>query len=241
MITGVKAFAFGLGLKDEAFTLSLLAALLGDRGGAPFPDGLARLLLLLCLKGGIGARGGMGTLARPLDAGGVAVAAAGGAGAGAAFAGGPPLNGGMRGITMLIFFEAVLEAAPEETVDALEDVAGVEGALVAACFANGPLEAAAAAPAPPLPARTAVTGLRSTMILAAPATTPLDACVGFDGPMARASFASASVLAFSLIKRCFSSSLVKMGTKSSGIGCLSWMKSCVVIATFGWKEAYHEP
>jgi hypothetical protein len=84
--TGVKAFALALGLNDEALTFSLLAALLGDMGGAPFPDGLARLLPLLCLKGGIGARGGMGILVGPFATGGATAAAAGGAAAGAAFA-----------------------------------------------------------------------------------------------------------------------------------------------------------
>lgn len=45
-VTGVKAFALGLGLKDEALTFNRLAAVLGDMGGAaaeafnPEPDGV---------------------------------------------------------------------------------------------------------------------------------------------------------------------------------------------------------
>ena len=46
--------------------------------------------------------------------------------------------------------------------------------------------------------------------------TPRDAVAAVDAPIARACVDSESFLAFSLIRRCFSSSLAKIGTRSSG-------------------------
>jgi len=52
-----------------------------------------------------------------------------------------------------------------------------------------------------------------------PATaTPREAVAGVEAPIARAVVDVASCRAFSLICRCFSSSLVRIGTRSSGMG-----------------------
>lgn len=63
--------------------------------------------------------------------------------------------------------------------------------------------------------------LASTVIFAAATWVPREALAGVVAPMARAWVDAASLLAFSRMARCFSSSLAKMGTKSSGMGLLS--------------------
>lgn len=60
-----------------------------------------------------------------------------------------------------------------------------------------------------------------TVIFAAATWVPREALAGVVAPMARAWVDAASLLAFSRMARCFSSSLAKMGTKSSGMGLLS--------------------
>lgn len=61
------------------------------------------------------------------------------------------------------------------------------------------------------------------------ARTPRDAVAGVEAPMALASLDSASFLAFSLIAFCFSSSLARIGTRSSGIGLLSFVTHNVMV------------
>ena len=51
--------------------------------------------------------------------------------------------------------------------------------------------------------------------------TPLDAVTALEAPIVRAEDDSESLLAFSLMARCFSSSFARMETRSSGIGSLS--------------------
>lgn len=106
-------------------------------------------------------------------------------------------------------------------------------------FTGFPSEVTLAVAAPDLGAA-AGAGAATVVVVLAPAGTlglladgaPLTSAAGgpralgallavADGPMLRACVDAASLLAFSRIARCFSSSLAKIGTKSSGIGLLS--------------------
>ena len=66
-----------------------------------------------------------------------------------------------------------------------------------------------------------------------PLRTPLEAVAGVDAPMTLACAEAASLEAFSLIAFCLSSSLAKIGTRSSGIGLLS-CGACEHVRNFGY-------
>jgi len=127
-------------------------------------------------------------------------------------------------MTMLIFFEAVLSAG-------LAGVAGVAVAAAAAAEAAATLAIFCALAAVIdawalleviLDPSACVIGLRVESEFLAPATgKPREEVVGLEAPMARAWDDAASLLAFSLIARCFSSSFARIGTRSSGIGLFS--------------------
>jgi hypothetical protein len=63
------------------------------------------------------------------------------------------------------------------------------------------------------------------------------ALVAADVLILRAPADEASLLAFSRICFCFSSSLARMGTKSSGIGLLSWHRGC----QYCWRHGGSRP
>ena len=111
-----------------------------------------------------------------------------------------PLNGGMGWINMLIFFVSpgLLGAVDVFCIDepAADDPAGF--AAVAARLASTP----------------ALPG-------AGMARTPGAAAIVLETPIERALVSSASRVDFSLIARCLSSSLARIGTRSSGMGLLS--------------------
>lgn len=195
LITGLKVLALGFGLKDEALTLRR-AAVVGDVGigvEAEDPEPFAWPL--------------------PLP-----------------FAGPPAfLNGGMAWMLMLIGGLATLSTAA--------GLAGAAAAAAAAAAATVDLWGGMTASLMP-PFRIASAGLvadtfavsLSEALAAAgfccvvTTTGRLLLGVGLRTelmPMVRAPVVEASLLAFSLICFCFSSSLARIGTKSSGIGLFS--------------------
>ena len=149
-----------------------------------------------------------------------------------------PLNGGIAAMNIDIFFGAPapgsvglivgvaeLDAAPPFCVAAPPLPTRWSPILLATVllagiwppFAAPPLPVRPSPPAPPAAPAPAPAPPGTPL----GAKTPRDAVAGVDAPIARASVLSASFLAFSLIAFCFSSSLARMGTRSSGMGLLS--------------------
>jgi len=113
-----------------------------------------------------------------------------------------PLNGGMGGMTMLILFWASDVLVP--AADFCAPTFMVEAFTAAGWAAGGLADPGTLLAIPP--------GARLTT-----GEVPAVAAV----PMARACEDSASLVDFSRICLCFSSSFARMGTRSSGIGLLS--------------------
>ena len=111
-----------------------------------------------------------------------------------------PLNGGIVWMTILIFFEVVPSAGLAAAVAAAEAAA----ALAIFCALAAVIDACTLLDAI-LDPSACVIGLRFESEFLAPATTkPREAVVGLEAPMARAWEDAASLLAFSLMARCFS-------------------------------------
>lgn len=194
----MKAFALGLGLNDDALTFSraAFAAAFGDAGVAVEPeDAKIDVVADAVMVGWRGAPEAL--LAVGCDVWRVLV----------------PRNGGMLWMTMLI---------PGLPVAATRG--GGAAAAGAAGFAAAPFAGGAAAV---LALAVGALGFRpgSGEILAASAGPPRGAPGAVDGeeeaPMFRAWAEVASFVDFSLIARCFSSSLARIGTRSSGMGLFS--------------------
>lgn len=116
-------------------------------------------------------------------------------------------------MTMLIFFVAASSAGL--------DAATAAATLAIFCALAAVIEAWALLEAIFEPSACEI-GLRVESEFLVPATaTPREAVVGLEAPIARAWDDAASLLAFSLIARCFSSSFARIGTRSSGIGLFS--------------------
>ena len=114
-----------------------------------------------------------------------------------------PLNGGIVWMTMLIFFEVVPSAGLAAAAVAAA-AAEAAAALAIFCALAAVIDACALLDAI-LDPSACVIGLRFESEFLAPATgKPRDAVVGLEAPMARAWEDAASLLAFSLIARCFS-------------------------------------
>ena len=106
-------------------------------------------------------------------------------------------------MTMLIFFEVVPSAGLAAAVVAAA-AAEAAAALAIFCALAAVIDACALLDAI-LDPSACVIGLRFESEFLAPATAkPRDAVVGLEAPMARAWEDAASLLAFSLIARCFS-------------------------------------
>ena len=192
----MKAFALGLGLNDEALTFNRLAIVFGEAGTMA---GLAELLVALLL-----AVFWFVLVEAPFAVTGVldvvVIALALESCLPLSF----PLKGGIVWMTMLIFFEdvpsaglvaAVAAAAAAEAAAALAIFCALAAIIDACVLLDAFLDPSAC-----------VIGLRfESEFLLAPATAkPRDAVVGLEAPMARAWEDAASLLAFSLIARCFS-------------------------------------
>ena len=199
---GTNAPAFTVGRNDDAFAFSLFT-LFGDNGpGAPF---VPVFVWILAVAGAAGTAAAGGTGDAPPSVEVVPLTRF-------------PLNGGIGCINMLIRFPLPSPVFAVADDAAADDVAADE--MLLELFGTGVpgLPEAAAAAAALAPA--AVDAIRFTLRLGAGAP-PAAAATVLDTPIARAWCDSASLTDFSLILRCFSSSLARIGTRSSGIGLLS--------------------
>ena len=192
----MKAFALGLGLNDEALTFNRLAIVFGEAGTmAGLAEFLVSPLLLVVfwfvlVETPFAVTGVLEVVVMALES---------------CLPLSFPLNGGIVWMTMLIFFEvvpsaglaaaaAVAAAAAAEAAAALAIFCALAAVIDACALLDAILEPSAC-----------VIGLRFDSEFLAPATgKPRDAVVGLEAPMARAWEDAASLLAFSLITRCFS-------------------------------------
>jgi hypothetical protein len=189
----LKAFALGLGLNDEALTFNRLAIVFGEAGTmAGLAEFLVALLLavfwVVLVEAPFAVTGLLEVVVMALES---------------CLPLSFPLKGGIVWMTMLIFFEDV----PSAGLAAAAAAAAAEAAAALAifCALAAVIDACALLDAF-LDPRACVIGLRfESEFLLAPATAkPRDAVVGLEAPMARAWEDAASLLAFSLIARCFS-------------------------------------
>ena len=188
----MKAFALGLGLNDDALTFNRLAIVFGEAGAMA---GLAEFLVALLVV--------FWFAVAPFVVTGVleVVVMALESCLPLSF----PLNGGIVWMTMLIFFEDVPSAGlAAAAVAAAAAAAEAAAALAIFCALAAVIDACTLLDAILDPSACGI-GLRLESEFLAPATAkPRDAVVGLEAPMARAWEDAASLLAFSLIARCFS-------------------------------------
>lgn len=217
---GANALALTLGRNDDALALSLLFALVGDIGPAPpFAPAFVWILALAGAAAGVAAGG---------DDDDDAPSAAGNDeddGAAAAPLLRFPLNGGMGWIDMMIRptaftlpFVSPCFVAPADEAAAVIPADDILFELLGAGVPGLPEEEAAAL------APEAFEEIRLMLRLGAgmPPPDAAAAATVLETPMARAWLDSASFVDFSIIWRCFSASLARIGTRSSGIGLLSY-------------------
>jgi hypothetical protein len=189
----LKAFALGLGLNDEALTFNRLAIVFGEAGTmAGLAEFLVALLLVVfwfvLVEAPFAVTGVLEVVVMALEFCLPLV----------------PLNGGIVWMTMLIFFEDVPSVGLAAAVAAAAAAAEAAAALAIFCALAAVIDACALLDAILFPSA-CVIGLRFESEFLAPATAkPRDAVVGLEAPMARAWEDAASLLAFSLIARCFS-------------------------------------
>lgn len=186
----MKAFALGLGLNDEALTFNRLAIVFGEAGTMA---GLAEFLVALLLD-----VFWFVLVEAPFVVAGVLEVVETGLEFCLPLV---PLNGGIVWMTMLIFFEVVPSVGLAAAVAAAAEAAA---ALAIFCALAAVIDACTLLDAILDPSACGI-GLRLESEFLAPATAkPRDAVVGLEAPMARAWEDAASLLAFSLIARCFS-------------------------------------
>ena len=188
----MKAFALGLGLNDEALTFNRLAIVFGEAGTmAGLAEFLVALLLVVfwfvLVEAPFAVTGVLEVVVMALEFCLPLV----------------PLNGGIVWMTMLIFFEDVPSVGLAAAVAAAAAAAEAAAALAIFCALAAVIDACALLEI--LDPSACVIGLRfESEFLALATATPRDAVVGLEAPMARAWEDAASLLAFSLIARCFS-------------------------------------
>ena len=214
----MKAFALGLGLNDEALTFNRLAIVFGEAGLAEFLVAPFAFWFVL-VEVPFAVTGVLEVVVMALES---------------CLPLSFPLNGGIVWMTMLIFFEVVPSAGL--AVAAVAAAAEAAAALAIFCALAAVIDACALLDAILEPSA-CVIGLRFDSEFLAPATgKPRDAVVGLEAPMARAWEEAASLLAFSIIARCFSSSFARIGTRSSGIGLFSCRSYKLRVLTMSWRH-----
>lgn len=175
--TGLKAFALGLGLNDEALMFNRLAIVFGEAGTmAGLAEFLVALLLVIFWVGLVEApfavTGVLEVVVMALES---------------CLPLSFPLNGGIVWMTMLIFFEVVPSAGLAAAVAAAAAAAAEAAAALAIFCALAAVIDACALLDAILDPSACVIGLRLESEFLAPATTkPRDAVVGLEAPMARA-------------------------------------------------------
>ena len=177
-ITGLKAFALGLGLNDEALTFNRLAIVFGEAGTmAGLAEFLVALLLVIFwfefVEAPFEVTGVLEVVVMALES---------------CLPLSFPLNGGIVWMTMLIFFEVVPSAGLAAAAAAAVAAAAAEAAAALAifCALEAVIDACALLDAI-LDPSACVIGLRLESEFLAPATAnPRDAVVGLEAPMARA-------------------------------------------------------
>jgi hypothetical protein len=188
----LKAFALGLGLNDEALTFNRLAIVFGEAGTmAGLAEFLVALLVVfwfVLVEAPFAVTGVLEVVVMALES---------------CLPLSFPLKGGIVWMTMLIFFE-VVPSASLVAVAVAAAAAEAAAALAIFCALAAVIDACALLDAFLEPSA-CVIGLRFESEFLVPATAkPRDAVVGLEAPMARAWEDAASLLAFSLIARCFS-------------------------------------
>lgn len=198
----------GLGLNDEALTFNRLATVFGEGGTTA---GLAEFLLVLLVVFWFVLAEAPFAVTGVLEVVVMALAFC----LPLSF----PLYGGIVWMTMLIFFEVVPSGLAVVVVAAAAAAAEAAATLAIFCALAAVIDAWALLEAI-LDPSACVIGLRVESEFLA-TVKPREAVVGLEAPIARAWDDAASLLAFSLIIRCLSSSFARIGTRSSGIGLFS--------------------